>query len=101
MKYYKITSFLYTLILLLSSCQNETHPNHEMIELLQSIDKYEDNPENSFSPEAILRSSDSLLNTSLAKDDVMKFKYRKANALIQLGQEQKAVGVFQELLNET
>lgn len=72
-----------------------------MIDLLQSIDKYEDNPENTFSPEAILRFSDSVLNTLPAKDDVMKFKYRKATALLQLGQEQKAIDVFQELLTAT
>ena len=72
-----------------------------MIDLLKSIDKYEDDPENPFSPEAILRLNDSLLNTPLAKPAVMKFKYRKATALLQLGQEQKAVAVFQELLNET
>ena len=69
-----------------------------MIDLLQSIDKYEDNPDNGFSPEAILRSIDSLLNASPAKNDVMKLKYRKANALLQLGQEQKAIDVFQDML---
>ena len=31
----------------------------------------------------------------------MKFKYRKASSLLQLGQEQKAIAIFQELLNET
>src|SRR5687768_1721041 len=101
MKYCKITSVLCTLIFLLSSCQNETHPNQEMIDLLQSIDKYEDNPENPFSPEAIFRFNDSLLNVSAAKGDSMKIKYRKASALLQLGQEKKAVAIFQELLNET
>lgn len=68
---------------------------------MKSIDKYEDNPENGFSPEAILRSSDSLLNASPATKDVMKIKYRKAMALLQLGQEQKAIDVFQEMLAET
>jgi hypothetical protein len=72
-----------------------------MIDLLQSIDKYEDNPDNDFSPEAILRSSDSLLNASPAKNDVMKIKYRKAMALLQLGQEQKSIDVFQDMLNNT
>ncbi len=101
MKHIKLTFFLCTLILLLSSCQNNSNPNQEMIDLLQSIDKYEDDPENHFSPEAILRSSDSLLNASRPPADVMKIKYQKANALLQLGQEQKAIDVFQEMLNET
>jgi hypothetical protein len=100
MKSIKIIFSLCTLLLLLSSCRN-THPNQEMIDLLQSIDKYEDNPDNDFSPEAILRSSDSLLNASPAKNDVMKLKYRKANALLQLGQEQKAIDVFQDMLTNT
>jgi tetratricopeptide (TPR) repeat protein len=100
MKYFKITFSLCTLLLLLSSCRN-THPNQEMIDLLQSIDKYEDNPENDFSPEAILRSSDSLLNASPAKNEVIQIKYRKANALLELGQEQKAIDVFQDMLTNT
>jgi hypothetical protein len=100
MKSIKIIFSLCTLLLLLSSCRN-THPNQEMIDLLHSIDIYEDSPENDFSPEAILRSSDSLLNASPAKNDVMKLKYRKANALLQLGQEQKAIDVFQDMLTNT
>jgi hypothetical protein len=72
-----------------------------MIDLLQSIDKYENNQENSFSPEAVLRYTDSLLKASPAKGEVMKIKFRKANALLQWGQEQKAIDVFQEMLTET
>ena len=100
MKYCKITVFICTVVFVLSSCQNENHPNQEMIDLLQSIDKSENNPENTFYPEAILRFNDSLLNSPMA-DDVMKIKYRKANALLQLGQEQKAIDVFQEMLTQT
>ena len=101
MKFIKITTILYTLILLVSSCENSSLPNQEMIDLLRSIDQYEDNQENPFSPDAILRTNDSLLLTTTEMSDVMKFKYRKASALLQLGQEQKAVDVFQELLKET
>ena len=68
---------------------------------MQSINKYEDNPDNAFSPEAVLRFNDSLLQASPAKGEVMKIKFRKANALLQLGQEQKAVEVFEEMLAET
>lgn len=101
MKYMKITFLLYTLILLLGSCQNKTNPNQEMIDLLQSIDKYEDNPDNGFSPGAVLRFNDSLLKASPAGSDAMKIKFKKANALLQLGQEQKAIDVFQEILSES
>jgi tetratricopeptide (TPR) repeat protein len=72
-----------------------------MSDLLQSIDKAEDDPANTFYPEAGLRFYDSLLKAPSAGDDVMKFKYRKANALLELGQEQKAIDVFQEMLNAT
>ena len=96
---YIITSFLGTLLLLLYSCSS-TNPNKEMIDLLQAKDNYENNPENSFYPEAVLRYNDSMLTASAA-GDVMKFKYAKATALLQLGQEQKAVAVFEEMLNAT
>jgi tetratricopeptide (TPR) repeat protein len=76
-------------------------PNQEMIDLLQSISKYEDNQENPFSPEAVLQFADSLLNTSIAHDDIMKIKYRKADALLQLGEEQKAIDVLQDMLAKT
>ena len=94
-----ITSFLCTLLLLLYSCSS-TNPNKEMIDLLQAKDNYENNPENSFYPDAVLRYNDSMLKASAA-GDVMKFKYAKATALLQLGQEQKAVAVFEEMLNAT
>jgi tetratricopeptide (TPR) repeat protein len=101
MNYWKITSLLCSIVFLLGSCQDETTPNQEIVDVLQTIDKYEDNPDNPFSPEAILRVNDSLLKITTEKADVMKFKYRKASALLELGQEQKAVDVFLELLNET
>lgn len=75
--------------------------NQEMIALLQSTDKYEDNQENTFSPEAVLKFTDSLLNASPSGNEVIKIKYRKASALLQLGEEQKAVELFEEILNNT
>ncbi len=101
MQYSKITYLLCTLIFLLSSCENKKRSTEDMSNLLQSIDKSEDNPENNFYPEASLRFYDSLLKMSPAAADAMKFKYRKANALLQLGQEQKAIDVFQEMLKAT
>ena len=83
------------------SCKNKPLPNQEMINLLQSADKYEDNPENIFCPEAILRYSDSLLNASPVGIDPMKVQSAKAIALLQLGEEQKAVDVLENMLNKT
>jgi hypothetical protein len=89
------------LVLISCSSGNTKRPTQEMINILESIDKSEDNPDNTFAPEASLRFYDSLLKTSPAPADVMKFKYRKANALLELGQEQKAIDVFQDMLNAT
>ena len=101
MKYIKLIVFFSLLVSLFVSCKNKSQPNREMTELLQSTDKYEDNQENTFSPEAVLRFTDSLLNASPSGDEVMKIKYRKASALLQLGEEQKAVDLFEEILSNT
>jgi hypothetical protein len=71
-----------------------------MIDLLQSTAKYEENQENIFSPEAVLKFTDSLLVAPPADADIMRIKYRKAMALLQLGEEQKSVDVFKEILNK-
>jgi len=101
MKYRKNIIFFSVLISLFVSCREKPQSNHEMTELLQSTDKYEDNQENIFSPEAVLKFTDSLLNASSPGNEVMKIKYRKASALLQLGEEQKAVDLFEEILNNT
>lgn len=72
-----------------------------MIDLLKLADKHEDNHENMFCPEAVLRFADSLLAISPAHEDEMKLKYRKAIALLELGEEQKAVNVFEDMLSKT
>src|SRR5882757_6573916 len=101
MKCRKTISTFFILLFLFVSCKNKLLPNQEMITLLQSADKYEDNPQNIFCPEAILRFSDSLLNASSASIDVMKVKSAKAIALLQLGEEQKAINVLKDMLNKT
>ena len=72
-----------------------------MITLLQSALKYENTPENIYCPEAMIRFCDSILNNSSADSDLLKAKYNKANALLQLGEEQKAIDIYEELLNKT
>lgn len=76
-------------------------PNQEMISLLQSAGNYENNAENVFSPGAILKFCDSILKTSSHDTTLEKTKYRKALALLQLGEEQKAIDIYEDLLNRT
>ncbi len=91
----------FILAFLIVSCKHKPLPNQEMIDLLELADKHEYNQENIFSPEAILMFTDSLLNTSPGGNDLVKIKFRKANALLQLGQEQKAIDVFEDMLKKT
>src|SRR6186997_1807299 len=98
MKYSKTVSLFFILAFLIVSCKHKTLPNQEMIDLLELADKHEYNQENIFSPEAVLEFTDSLLNTSPSPggDDLVKIKFRKASALLQLGQEQNAIDVFED-----
>jgi len=100
MKYSKTIFFYFMLLFLLVSCKNKVLPNQDMIDLLRSTAKYEENQENIFSPEAVLKFTDSLLMAPPADADIMRIKYRKAMALLQLGEEQKSVDVFKEILNK-
>jgi len=72
-----------------------------MITLLESAAKYENNPENIYCPEAMVKLCDSILNNSSTDTDLVKAKYDKANALLQLGEEQKAAEIYEYLLNKT
>jgi hypothetical protein len=95
---YNIILFL-SITIVFAFCKNEKLPNQEMIDLLQQVEKYQHNQENGFSPEAVLAYTDSLLATSNGSVDVLQIKFRKADALLQLGQEQKAIDVLQEMLS--
>ena len=101
MKYSKTISIFFILAFLIVSCKHKPLPNQEMIDLLRSTDKNVDIPENIFSPEAVLKFADSLLNASPAADDIMRLRYKKASALLQLGEEQKAADIFEDMLSKT
>lgn len=72
-----------------------------MIDLLKKSEKYEINPNNIFSPEGVIKSCDSVLEKSPDKDALVQAFTSKANALLQLGEEQKSIDIFQDLLNKT
>jgi len=98
MKFGNLISLFLFLIFLFVSCKNKPQPNGEMVDLLRSIVKYEDNPENYFSPETVLKFTDSLLKASPSGSEELKLKYRKALTLLQLGEEQNAVDLLEEIL---
>ena len=72
-----------------------------MIDLLQKAAEFETNPQNPFCPEAILKYSDSVINSSSSADEVFRACINKGNAFLELGEEQKAVDFFEALLNKT
>ncbi len=90
----------FMLILVIPSCKQRPLPNQEMIDLLKKIQKNNYNPENNFSPEAVVKYSDSIIDNDAGEETVIKALHNKGNALLQLGEEQKAIDVFNDLLKK-
>ncbi len=82
------------------SCKHKVLPNQGMINLLKMAEKNYESPDNVFCPEAVLKYCDSILKNSPHKDELIAVLNRKANALLQLGEEQKAIDIFQDLLDK-
>ncbi|MDP4261217.1 MAG: CRTAC1 family protein [Bacteroidota bacterium] len=76
-------------------------PNEEMILLLRSAEKYDNNPGNIYCPGAIIKFCDSIIHNSSDEAEIEKAQYNKANALLQLGEEPKAITIYEDLLNKT
>jgi hypothetical protein len=72
-----------------------------MIDLLKTAEKNYQNPENLFSPEAVVKYTDSVINNSSGEDLITKARYQKANAFLELGEEQKAIDIYNDLLTKT
>ena len=92
--------FLVVTVFIFTSCKHKPLPNQQMIDLLKTSEDYSNNAENPFAPEAKVKFCDSVLNNSSDESVLSKAKFDKANALLRLGQEQKAIDIFQELLNK-
>ena len=90
----------FLVLLALASCKDRSLPNQEMIDLLKVAAKFDHNHENVFSPEAMVEYCDSILSSSPGGDVRRDALSRKANALLQLGEEKKAIEIFQQLLGE-
>lgn len=82
------------------SCKEKALPNQAMIDLLKASEKYDNNPNNIFCPEAVIKSCDSILHNSSDENVATEALNKKANALLQLGEEQKAIDIYQDLLNK-
>ena len=82
------------------SCKQKPLPNQAMIDLLKTGEKYSNTHENPFAPEAMVKYCDSVINNSTDQNAVITALDKKANALLELGQEQKAIDIFQEVLNK-
>src|SRR4051794_32392017 len=86
--------FLFTLLFFFISCKRKVLPNQDMIDLLKTAEAHYNSPNNIFCPEAMVKSCDSVLDNSSDKDALMQALNKKANALLQLGEEQKAIDIF-------
>jgi len=84
----------------LFSCKDGHLPNQEMINLLKVSAREDHNRENVFAPEAMIEYCDSILQNG-GEDNVRRTALsKKANALLQLGKEQKAIDIYQGLLDK-
>ncbi len=72
-----------------------------MIDLLKMAERNFESADNVFSPASVVRSCDSVLNHSSNEELRKSAFHRKAIALLQLGEEQKAIDIFHSLLNKT
>ena len=87
----KCILLLFTLVLFLGSCRQKVHPNQAMIDLLKVSENNDFNPGNVFSPGAMIKFSDSVLHNSSDNEVLVKALSDKAEALLKLGQESKAI----------
>jgi hypothetical protein len=71
-----------------------------MIDLLKAGEIHYNNANNIFCPEAMVKLCDSIVNNSSDKTAIMQALNKKANAYLQLGEEQKAIDIFQDVLKK-
>lgn len=69
-----------------------------MIDLLKAAEKNDDNYQNIFSPEAMIEHCDSIISNASNEAALTEALTRKANALLQLEQEQKAIAIYEDVL---
>jgi VCBS repeat protein/ASPIC/UnbV protein len=94
----RLAVFLWPAFFYISACSNRTSPNKEMISLLATIAATENDYHNQFAPEAKLAHFDSLLKVSVLYADSATAQYGRASALLELGDEEKAIAIFEAML---
>jgi tetratricopeptide (TPR) repeat protein len=80
------------------SCNSHTSSNKEMINLLSTVAASQKNINNTFASETKLIFFDSLMHVAVNYPDSATAMYGMANCLLELGQEEKAVSFFEDLL---
>ncbi len=78
-----------------------TSSNRDMVELIGAIAQSEFKADNGFCPAAQLALYDSMLKNDHSRNKPMSLIYNKASTLIKLGQEQNAVTLLEDLLEES
>lgn len=96
-----VTVFFAFVLFAFISCKQQALPNQEMIDLLREGEKNYDNPGNIFSAKAMVKSCDSVIENASDENIIQLAHIKKANALLQLGEEQKAIDILEELLRKT
>jgi len=94
----RLAVFLWPAIFCISACTNGSSANKEMIHLLSTIAATENDHRNTFAPEAKLRYFDSLLKVSVLYADSATAQYGRASALLELGEEEKAIAIYEAML---
>lgn len=84
----------------MSSCSNEVSPNREIINLLSEIDKKNYNARNAFCAEAKFKFYDSSFKVAKGKDELITFENLIVLTLLELGNEEKAVRMGEELIKK-
>ena len=81
-----------------TGCHNKNASNVEMVDLLQTINKSESVIGNPFYPQAGIAYSDSVLQVSDNPYQRVSANFYKAESLLELGKEQQAADLLEELL---
>jgi hypothetical protein len=89
------------LLLLIVGCHSEMSPNKEMVSQLQRVFKEASAAGNSFSPEAQEAHLGSLIAVTRDPYQLFDLKMSLGAVYLKLGQEQKAIDVYEGLLHST
>jgi tetratricopeptide (TPR) repeat protein len=85
-------------LLLIVACNSTTSPNKQMVSLLHKVSKEVSVPGNTFCPEAQKAHYDSLVATTHDPFQLFDLKNSLGMASLKLGEEQKAIDLYEALL---